>query len=88
MAAGPAASARLMSLLVQRPVDTRGSADKQENDGMIQMASSKSSTAEANVFCGLIEVSLPCMEKHVNFHFFLNWLLFNTAGFMHKAANE
>ncbi len=65
MAAGLAMSLRLMSLLVQRPVDTRGSADKLEDDGVeIRMAeirlrlyepsekqavSSKFSTEQANV---------------------------------------
>lgn len=34
MAAGLATSPRVMSLLVQRPVDTRGSADDQEDVSM------------------------------------------------------
>ena len=104
MASGLAVSLQLMSLLVQRPVDTRRSADKLEDgdveagmaeirllDSMrpqIQQRPASSQKKEATV---LIKVSLfkaSLHGSHIKYSFSFKWLLFNAAGFVHKVPNE
>lgn len=73
MAAGLAMSLRLMSLLVQRPVDTRGSADKLEDDGvetrMAEIRLRRYEHSKSNSVKQCLDSRSKC--RHVEFHFSL-----------------
>lgn len=74
MAAGLATSPRVMSLLVQRPVDTRGSADDQED---VSMETRVAETLQGprivkhmlSVFTSKKRFHFPCMDATISFAF-------------------